>query len=302
MNAGVLGEVLHQFPYQFNGHGVLATIFFLFALVLFILFTILLLLRLAWFKGEAYAELTATAGDIVFVPCWAISFMTLTGSVGLIVSTSTWGGYDFTIVAYVMWWFVSLWNLSILFWAFTVIIRNGLAKQGTDRISFAIIIPAVSVSTLALTGGLITAYSTGMTTNLAIPVIILSFNFAGIGILLGVILSCTLLQDLLENGWPAPGQITTLFILVGPMGQSAAALVVLGSAASTSGYFGLYNTGAFLTAQSAQALSSACTLTALLLSGLGTIWVMLALIGMIDCALQKKLTWTLSWNAIIFPR
>ena len=85
------------------------------------------------------------------------------------------------------------------------------------------------------------------------------------------------------------------------MGQSAACLQILGSAANTYNKFGEYNTGTFLTAEAAKGLDAACVLIALLFNGLGVIWCVLGIYCMLERAYEKKLRWTPSWNAIIFP-
>lgn len=92
-----------------------------------------------------------------------------------------------------------------------------------------------------------------------------------------------------------------MFIFVGPMGQSAAALQILGAAATTYHRFGDYNTGTFITAEAAKGLDAACVLVALLLNGLGVLWFFLAIWCMVERAWNKELHWTPSWNAIIFP-
>ena len=130
---------------------------------------------------------------------------------------------------------------------------------------------------------------------------IVSFNWDGVGILLGLILYVYLFHSLLAQGWPAPVQAPTMFILVGPMGQSAAALQILGAAATTYGRFAEYNTGTFLTAEAAKGLDAACVLIALLFNGLGVIWFIFGVYCMVERAYHKQLRWTPAWNAIIFP-
>ena len=225
--------------------------------------------------------------------------MTLTSCITLIVSSAWWGGYPFTIVAYVMWWFVQTWNAGLLLWAFTSLIRRHQAND--QRLPTSIIIPAVSVSTVGITGAVLSAYAYQLSSRLAVPVMILSFEWTGVGILFGLILYVYIFHAFLTQGWPAPGQTATIFILVGPMGQSAAALQILGAAASTYGRFGDYNTGTFLTAEAAKALATACVLEALLMNGLGTVWMFFGIFAMVERALKKELHWTPAWNAIIFP-
>lgn len=299
MNSGALAELIHQIPYHFNGKDDLANIFFVIALVTYTLSSAIFILRFAWFRSAAYYEIVDNIGELTFFSAWAIAFMVLTSNVALIVSSAWWGGHPFAIVAYVMWWFVMAWNLCLLVWCFTVMIRRH--KLYDQRMPTSVIIPAVSVSTVGVTGATVAAYAKGLSAHLAVPVIILGFNWVGIGFLLGLILYVYLFHSFLSQGWPAPDQTATVFILVGPMGQSAAGLSILGSAASTYHRFADYNTGVFITGESAKSLASACTLVALMLNGLGIIWLIFACYAMVERALKKELRWTPAWNAIIFP-
>ena len=141
MNSGGLAQLIHQCPYRFNGIDVIATVFFVINLVLYIIFSALFITRLAWFRGAAYNEIIGNMGDLTFMSCWAIAFMTLTSNVTLIVSNAWWGGYPFTMVAYVMFWIVQIWNLMFLLWVFITLIRHHDASD--RRLPTSIIIPAV---------------------------------------------------------------------------------------------------------------------------------------------------------------
>ena len=299
MNAGALAQLIHESPYRFNGIDILANIFFVIGLVLYITFSGIFIIRFAWFGRSAYEEIVTNMANLTFVSCWAIALMTLTSNVALIVSTASWGGYPFTIVAYAMFWIVQTWNMVLLCWVFITLIRRHDASD--RRMPISIIIPAVSVSTVAITGAAVSGFAKDLPAKLAVPVMIVSFNWVGVGILLGLILYVYLFHSLLVQGWPPPDQVPTLFILVGPMGQSAAALQILGAAATTYGRFGDYNSGTFLTAEAAKGLDAACVLIALLFNGLGVIWCIFGIYAMIEQAARKQLHWTPAWNAIIFP-
>lgn len=140
MNAGAIAELLHQCPYRFNGIDILANIFFVIGLVLYLVFSGIFIARFVWFGRDAYEEIVTNMADLTFVACWAIAFMTLTSNVALIVSTAWWGGYPFSIVAYVMVWFVQFWNLTLLLWAFITLIRRH--DSSDRRMPMSIIIPA----------------------------------------------------------------------------------------------------------------------------------------------------------------
>jgi len=299
MNSGVLGLLTHQCPYQFPGLRIISNIFYVFDLILFVVFSIIFLLRFAIFRLDAYNEVATSRSDLPLCGCWPIAFLTLTSLTPLICSNAYWGGRAFTILGYVMWWIAAAWSLAVLLWVFITYIRRQEAKD--IRLPTMVIIPAVSVSTVAVTGAIVVTLSYDVTPRLAIPVIVVSFMMVGLGILLGLMLSTYLFHQLLAQGWPPAAQSASVFILIGPMGQSAAALQQLGSAARTYGKFAGYDEGTFLTAEAAAPLDVACTLIALLLTGLGIIWTLLSIWVMVERAFKKELSWNPGWSAIIFP-
>lgn len=299
MNAGIIAIIMHQLPYQFHGLPVLSTIAFMIDFVLFIVFSVVLLLRFAMFRGQAYNEICENVPDLGLLACWPIAWLTVTAFVSLTVSEAGWGSHSFTIVAYVMWWIGAAWVLSTVVFVIVVLTRrHSITKQSLPPM---VLIPAVGVSTLATVGGLISSFSSEISARLAVPVIIFSFWAVGVAILLAIFIYAMIVHQLFAKGWPAPEQSASLFLLVGPMGQSAAALQLLGSAAHQYGRFGGYHKGTFLTETASAPLEVACVLLACLLSGMATIWFLVAFICMIDRALNKHLSWTPAWNSAIFP-
>lgn len=310
MNSGILAILLHQHPYQFQGIHTLSTIAFLVALVLFIGFSICFILRLVIHRGTAFREITTDISQLTLTACWAIGYLTLIANVSLTVSNASWGGYWAMMLAYVMWWFGAFWTLTTLFFAFSILSRQHLAGgSGADAsknnthstpLPTLVIIPAVGVATVAVVGGEVAAYSAHMNARLAVPIIISAFPLLGLGMLLATLLYATLFRQLLESGFPPPPQITSLFVYIGPVGQSAAALQALGNAARL--WFGEYNRGTFITMESASAFDAACGVGALLLLGPAVFFTVFSIYGVIDCAITtRKVRWTPSWNAVLFP-
>jgi tellurite resistance protein TehA-like permease len=299
MNAGIIAILLHQLPYQFRGLPVISTVAFVIDLLLFIIFSLLFLLRFAWFGRQAYYEVTDNINELALGACWPIAWQTLSSLTGLVVSNAYWGSHAFTLVSYVMWWFGTGWTVAYLLFTLLTLIRRHNAFD--RRLPPTIVIPAVGVATAATTGGLIASYADGISARLAVPIIIVSFMMVGIGIFLSIFLYGYLLHDFFVDGWPAPDNIASVWVFIGPMGQSAAALQILGSAASTYGRFAGYNKGTFLTESAATMLDVACVLLALLLSGMGIIWTLISVCAMAEKVWQGQLKWTLTWNSIIFP-
>lgn len=299
MNAGIIAILLHQLPYQFNSLPVLSTIAFLVDFVLFTIFSLIMITRFIWFRRQAYYEITDNINDLALGACWPIAWQIISSLVCLIVSNAYWGGHAFTIVGYVMWWIGTGWTVAYLLFAFLTLIRRHKTKD--QKLPPTIVIPAVGVATVATTGGVIASNADGLSARLAVPTIIVSYMCVGIGIFMAIFLYTILLHGLFQDGWPVPDNITSMWVFVAPMGQSAAAVQILSSAASTYGRFAGYNKGIFLTESAATPLSVACILLGLWMSGMGVIWALIAFVAMMEKAWQGKLKWSLVWNSIIFP-
>jgi tellurite resistance protein TehA-like permease len=198
-----------------------------------------------------------------------------------------------------MWWFGAAWMMATLLFVVLTLIRRHSVYD--EVLPLPICIPAVGVTTLALVDGLVSSFSNSISARLAVPVIVASFWAVGVGLSFAIMLYTILFHSLLKQGWPPAEQIGTMFILVGPLAQSAAALQVLGSAADTYSNFAGYHMGTFLQRMAAAPLDVACILLALLLTGMAAVWLLIAFYAMAELAYKRQLKWTLSWNAIIFP-
>jgi tellurite resistance protein TehA-like permease len=86
---------------------------------------------------------------------------------------------------------------------------------------------------------------------------------------------------------------------VGPAGQTAAALNVLGTAATK--HFGGYNKGAFLTAESAATLQGGSMLLAILSLGFDIFWAIFVITALVEAGFKKQLRLGMPWWATIFP-
>lgn len=88
---------------------------------------------------------------------------------------------------------------------------------------------------------------------------------------------------------------------VGPLGQFATAIQLLGTAAYTRADFADYDRGAFLKASAASAVASSGVLVALLILGFALFWIATAWYILIEALLMRKLSFSLTWWSMIFP-
>jgi len=88
---------------------------------------------------------------------------------------------------------------------------------------------------------------------------------------------------------------------IGPCGQAASALQLLGTAADQGGFFAEYNQGTFLQGPAGAALHTACILLALLLLGFAVFWICVAYFAIINGLWHKSIPPSMVWWSTIFP-
>jgi tellurite resistance protein TehA-like permease len=287
---------MHTLPYQFNGLKTIATVLYLLDLIIFIVCVALMTARFLIYRRTAWTEITSDVNELCFMSCFPIAWMTLTALTSLIVSNAPWGA-SFTIVAYVMWWIAVAWTSVFATGIYILLTTKELTQART--LSLAIVLPAVANSTAALEGGILAIYSRDISARLAVPMIIVSFMLVGIGFFVAVNIYSLFLQRILVNDWFDAARRPSLTILLGPAGQSAAALLALAEASKI--HFGQYGKGEFLQQSAATALHGACVIIALMMFGLGIFWAAFVLYAIMDAVMKREARWSPAWYATIFP-
>ncbi|KAL1596397.1 hypothetical protein SLS60_009043 [Paraconiothyrium brasiliense] len=155
--------------------------------------------------------------------------------------------------------------------------------------------------TQGTTGGLIVRYSVGITSAEAIPIIVLSYMLIGYALFLAVLYYAMYLHRLLTVGPPQNPKVPALVILIGPCGQFATAIQLLGTAASTRGHFASHDQGTFLTGTAASTLLTTSTLLALMVDGFAFLWITVAWYHVIEALVTRRLSFSLTWWSLIFP-
>ncbi|KAK4494616.1 hypothetical protein PRZ48_013972 [Zasmidium cellare] len=269
MNTGILSILMHENPYQFNGLYVLSTIMFVFNIVLFIAFFAILMFRIVLRPRRFVETLMGDLQELAMLGTIPIAWFTIAGQVGITVSNAGWGSHAFTIVAYVMWWIGTAVMLFVGVMVFAVLLKQSVTD--TAHMSPALVIPFVGTSTNAVVGALIVTYSAEVSAGIAIPVIVVSYLILGVGFFVGIIVLTLLFIRIMEQGVP-DAMTPALFMMIGPPGQSGAAMLLLGEASRM--HFPGYMKGTALTEMGGTAFSSIGVLFGLVFVGLGVYFMM----------------------------
>ncbi|KAK4176606.1 voltage-dependent anion channel-domain-containing protein [Triangularia setosa] len=244
----MLFRLLPRISIDFRGLRTISDVFFMADLILFSIFTVLFLLRLA-LCPRRHLTLPIIERDslqFTYFPLWASSFLGLVLFAGFVVAEGRvhpargWG-----IAVYVCWWIGMVWAVVTGFSILTVLMSGssrvkGKTAHGRFAPLLAVLGGVTGVATGALIGAAICLPGVGVRPDqdrifadkMAEPVIFFSFCAVGAVLVLTMIVYSVLMHELLlVTGWPPPELTTAIFFFIGPLGQGGAALLFLGDAA-----------------------------------------------------------------------
>ncbi|KAJ4381175.1 hypothetical protein N0V86_003522 [Didymella sp. IMI 355093] len=297
-----LGLILASpFPYSAPWQLRLASVFYVFGIVIFVICLALSLARWIIYPHVAVRRLLADPDELCSYAIPPIVLMTIAALTATQVSTTAWGGHAFTLVAYVLWWIGMFWMFLTGVAVVVICIYTG---NQMDRCMTPVLFMApVGLATAAVEAGNIASNGFEMSARLAIPMIVVGYFVLGIALFMGIILYTLFFHRLLAAGLNPPAQRAGLFILIGGAGQLSSGFQILGQAAQT--YFGQYKpqaTSATLWQQdTGSGIDFSGLLLGLLLLGFDYFTFCLAMVGVIDVFVKKQFSYTLTWWSVVFP-
>lgn len=297
---GIIGVILHQLDYQFNGLEIISQIVWVYGIVLLATGLFFYLLKLWMYPRRVIQVLRA---DIVEVSCLASISISFTPIVQMITLNlvSDWGS-GWGMVAYVLWWI----NTAMAVLAVIVIpyVYMKYQSPGIKAVTPVVLLPLIAALTSAAGGGTICRYGE-LSDQLQVPVIIVSFLEVGLGMPLAMALDDVFVARLFDKSFPTVQQIYQDMILCGPFGQGSFALQILGQVVQRGAFAG-YNQGTFLTKQAGQVVGIASQFAGLLAWGYGTFWWCFAIISIVHTLAAQpggitKTRFSMGAWSLVFP-
>ena len=213
MTTGTLSIILHENPYNGSWMRILSTVMFVFNILLFSLFTAITITRWILYPHSANAQ-SNNVEEVGFYSCLPIAALTIIAQIALTPSQANWNGtgHVFTLLAYVLWWIAVVW---MVFTTLGVLIF--LTKQcgiTDETMPSAPLLSNVGLASVGVVGATICNHANNVSSQLAIPIIIVGYMFVGLAVFLGLMMHALYLNKLMATGWPVPRKITSLFMLV----------------------------------------------------------------------------------------
>ncbi|ORY16795.1 voltage-dependent anion channel [Clohesyomyces aquaticus] len=224
MSTGVTSILLHQIPYHAHWLDIISEIFFVLNIVLFLLFTLISVLRYTLYP-HLIAAVLRHPHQSLFLATFPIGLGTIINMI-VLVCVPAWG-QGLAIFAWVLWWIDSVLALVACFHLAWVIMSNRRAELA--EMTALYFIPILSTVIAAASGALVAGALTN--TKHQLWTLVISYVLWGIGTPLSWIILTIYFLRLTVHRPLEREVIVSLLLPIGPLGLSGFSLIALGKVA-----------------------------------------------------------------------
>lgn len=299
MGTGITSILLHQLPYQFSGLGIISNVVFGLNVVLFVAFLGISIARYTIWP-TMWPTMLFHPAQSLFLGTFAMGFATIVNMCALSVAPA-WG-HGFAIFTWVLWWIDAIISLVVCIGVpFLQFTRH---HQAYDKVTGVWFLPVVSTIVAAASGGIVAEILPAAHARLTLTV---SYILWGTGFGLAILLMGLYYGRLAVYKIPPATLIVSAFLPLGPCGQGSFAILQISSALyKMSKETGVaLGSAASATPQEAQMMATAIYAVtipiALVIWGLGLVWLVLAVAFLIDLAMVQSLAFNLGFWGFTFP-
>jgi tellurite resistance protein TehA-like permease len=297
---GIIGVILHQLDYQFDGLIIISEIFWVLTIVLLVVMLIVYGLRIVLYPKEVAEVLSTDANETACLASISITFTSIIQMMALNL-VQDWGK-GWGIACFVLWWINTAMAAIVCIGIPYVFVKY--EPPGVNALSPAAQLPLIAALTAAAGGGVICNYG-ALSAQLQVPVIIVSYLLIGMALPLSLGFDTLFLTRLFDRSSPSGMKVFQEMIVCGPWGQGSFALQSLGQAVMK-GAFASYAKGSFLTSTAATPVGFASIFAGLCAWGHGTFWWAFAVVSIAQTAYTKGggirgLDFSLAAWSLVFP-
>jgi C4-dicarboxylate transporter/malic acid transport protein len=299
MGTGITSILLHQLPYQFTGLGIISNVIFGLNVVLFVLFVAVSFARYTVWPNMFWTMLFHPTQSL-FLGTFAMGFATIVNMCALSAAPAF--GHKFVIFTWVLWWIDAV--ISIFVCIGLPFLQFTRHEQSLDKVTGVWFLPVVSTIVAAASGGIVAEILPPAHARLTL---IISWILWGTGFGLAILMMALYYGRLAIYKIPPATLIVSAFVPLGPCGQGSFGLLQISSvlykmSKETGQALGSTSTASPSESQAmATAIYAVTVPIALVIWGLGLVWLVLAISFLIDLAFVQELSFNLGWWGFTFP-
>lgn len=288
MSTGAIAVVLANQPFKFRGLDVIAKIFFIFDIVLFLVFCAMMTARFVWYPWKLTKSLHFPTEALLFPAAFVTAALIL--NLTCVYGIPACGPWLVTAMEAMFWIYSAFALMVAIFQYLTLFVAE---KMPVSSAMPAWVFPVYPFLVIGPLAGVLLPH---LDPSASLPVFIGGVLFQGLGWTVAMFMYSIYVVRLMSNELPPPPTRPGMFISVGPAGYTSAALVALGNQAPSVIPADFLSLGDFNVGAAIKVLG----VMAGLFIWLVAFWFFaLSLIAVLEGV--KDMSFTLNWWAFVFP-
>ncbi|KAI0355634.1 hypothetical protein OH77DRAFT_300642 [Trametes cingulata] len=301
MGTGSISILFNNSPYARDSKTmeILAFVFFFLNFVLFVIFNALTLARYIIFP-DIWSIMIHHPTQSLFVGTYPMGAATLLNvAISLVYEKYHFGGTGFLYAMWGLWWL----DVALSFaCAFEIVhIMKTRHEHALSRMTAIWLLPVVTLIVISSTGGVIAEPLAQISPDYALITLTVSLVLVSMGVGLAMMILTMYLLRLIVHGVPPSAGVLSVFIPLGPMGQGGYSILLLGQ-----GFRSIlplnYGKSHVLHQENVGDIIAVISLVAaLVLWSLATMWMIYAVLAVIEVLQQTRFPFSQTFWGLIFP-
>ncbi|KAI0630203.1 voltage-dependent anion channel [Trametes polyzona] len=274
-------------------------IFFFLNLALFILFNVFTIARYTIWP-DIWTMMIHHPIQSLYVGTYPMGGATLLNvAVGQIYARDGFGGKGFLYTMWGLWWLDVMISFGC---AFEIVhIMKTRHKHALERMTAVWLLPVVTLIVISSTGGIIADSLSKHSPHHALLTLTVSLVLVSMGVGLAMMILTMYLLRLIIHGVPPSSEVLSVFIPLGPMGQGGYSILLLGQGFREVLPLNYGNSHVLHQQNVADIVSVICLAVALVLWSLATMWMIYAVLAVIEVLQKTRFPFTQTFWGLIFP-
>ncbi|KAI0675138.1 voltage-dependent anion channel [Trametes maxima] len=301
MGTGSISILFNNSPYARDSTTmeVLTFIFFFLNLGLFLLFNALTLARYIIFP-DIWSMMIHHPTQSLYVGAYPMGAATLISiAVGFIYEKYGFGGKPFLLAMWGFWWA----DVGLSFaCAFEIVhIMKTRHEHALNRMTAVWLLPVVTLIVISSSGGILAAPLVEISPAYALLTLTVSLVLVSMGLGLAIMILTMYLLRLIVYGVPPSAGVLSVFIPLGPMGQGGYSILLLGQGFRQVLPLNYGHSHVLHQENIADIIAVLSLAVALVLWSLATMWMIYAVLAVIEVLQQTRFPFTQIFWGLIFP-
>ncbi|KAG2055422.1 hypothetical protein BDR06DRAFT_954214 [Suillus hirtellus] len=303
MGTGSIAILFHNFPYAGDSPVMrgFALGFFFFNLVLFLLFSVITAARYIFFPGIWFHMIRHPAQSLYIgtFPMGATTLINVASS-DIFQTYGGFGGKPFIYTVWACWWINVAISMACCFGMIHVMIT--LQQHSLKSMTTVWLLPVITLVVGSSSGGVLVPALQVYSPSYALLTATFSACMVTIGLTLALMLLTIYILRLVVYGYPTGASILSVFLPVGPCGQAAYSLLMLGSSFRSLLPLNYGDAGGLLRRSgTGEAVEVICVVGAMVLWSLASMWILFAMLGLAYTLHRERIEFRLSFWGTVFP-